>query len=177
MSKNRVIVEAVLAGQSHGAVALQYGISKVWVGKLVARWRLGWSLVEWRRPTSGGSSDAQEMARFFDSASHLDQVVLVIDEVEEFAASRSELTPGAATSGTNELLKALTKFRSRAGRLLVASTNHVSRLDPAVLRRLVLAVQPQPSASDDSADHPAAQPQVRSQPTRQWIDDMDESRH
>ena len=62
------------------------------------------------------------------------QVVLFIDEVEEFAASRSELTPGAANSGTNELLKALSKFRSRAGRLLVASTNHVSRLDPAVLR-------------------------------------------
>ena len=32
-----MIVEAVLAGQSHGAVARQYGVSKVWVGKLVAR--------------------------------------------------------------------------------------------------------------------------------------------
>ena len=29
MSKNRVIVEAVLAGQSHGSVARQYGISTV----------------------------------------------------------------------------------------------------------------------------------------------------
>jgi hypothetical protein len=28
MSKNRVIVEAVLAGQSHGSVARQYGILK-----------------------------------------------------------------------------------------------------------------------------------------------------
>lgn len=47
MSKNRVIVEAVLAGQSHGAVARQYGISTVWVGKLVARWRTGgWDAVE-----------------------------------------------------------------------------------------------------------------------------------
>ena len=36
MSKNRVIVEAVLAGRSHAAVAEQYGISKVWVGKLMA---------------------------------------------------------------------------------------------------------------------------------------------
>lgn len=96
--------------------------------------RLGWSLVEWRRPISGDSSDAQEMARFFDSASHLDNVVLFIDEVEEFAASRSEQTTGSANSGTNELLKALSKFRSRAGRLLVASTNHVGRLDPAILR-------------------------------------------
>ena len=47
MSKNRVIVEAVLAGQSHGAVARQYGISTAWVGKLVARWRAGgWDAVE-----------------------------------------------------------------------------------------------------------------------------------
>jgi len=41
MSKNRVIVEAVLAGQSHAVVAAKYGISKVWVGKLMARWRHG----------------------------------------------------------------------------------------------------------------------------------------
>jgi transposase len=47
MSRNWVIVEAVLAGQSHGAVARQYGISGVWVGKLVARWRTGgWDAVE-----------------------------------------------------------------------------------------------------------------------------------
>jgi len=31
----------VLAGRSHAAVAEQYGISKVWVGKLMARWRNG----------------------------------------------------------------------------------------------------------------------------------------
>jgi hypothetical protein len=41
MSKNRMIVEAVLAGQSHGAVARQYGLSTVWIGKLVARRRSG----------------------------------------------------------------------------------------------------------------------------------------
>lgn len=55
MSKNRVIVEAVLAGQSHAAVARQYGISKVWVGKLVSRWREGgWDAVDKRstRPKS-----------------------------------------------------------------------------------------------------------------------------
>lgn len=37
MSKNRVIVQAVLAGQSHGAATRQYGISTAWVGTLVAR--------------------------------------------------------------------------------------------------------------------------------------------
>ena len=91
-----------------------------------------WPLVEWRRPISE-MSDAQGMARLFDSASHLEHVVLFIDEVEEFAASRSDLG-GAAHIGTNELLKALTRFRSGGGRLLIASTNHVSRLDPAILR-------------------------------------------
>lgn len=49
MSKNRVIVEAVLAGRSHAAVAEQYGISKVWVGKLMARWRTGGlDSIKWR---------------------------------------------------------------------------------------------------------------------------------
>ena len=32
-------MEAVLAGRSHAAVAEQYGISKVWVGTLMAHWR------------------------------------------------------------------------------------------------------------------------------------------
>ena len=32
---------AVLGGRSHAAVAEQYGISQVWVGKLMARWRTG----------------------------------------------------------------------------------------------------------------------------------------
>ena len=63
MSKNRVIVEAVLAGQSHGAVARQYGISTVWVGKLVARWRTGgWVAVEKQstRPKTNPKASPQE---------------------------------------------------------------------------------------------------------------------
>ena len=61
MSKNRVIVEAVLAGQSHGVVARQYGISPMWVGKLVARRRVGgWAAVEKQstRPTSNPQAAA-----------------------------------------------------------------------------------------------------------------------
>jgi transposase len=64
MSKNRVIVEAVLAGQSHGAVARQYGISTVWVGKLVARWRAGgWDAVtpQSTRPQSNPNATTQEV--------------------------------------------------------------------------------------------------------------------
>jgi hypothetical protein len=41
MSKNRFIVKAVLAGQTHGWAARPYGIATVWLGKLVARWRAG----------------------------------------------------------------------------------------------------------------------------------------
>ena len=67
MSKNRVIVEAVLAGQSHGAVARQYGISTVWVGKLVARWRTGgWDAVEkqsTRPKTNPHETDPDTIAR------------------------------------------------------------------------------------------------------------------
>ena len=64
MSKNRVIVEAVLAGQSHGSVARQYGISTVWVGKLVARWRAGgWDAVERQstRPKSNPTATGQDV--------------------------------------------------------------------------------------------------------------------
>lgn len=62
MSKDRVIVEAVLAGQSHGAVARQYGISTVWVGKLVTRYRVGgWDAVEKQstRPKSNPNATPQ----------------------------------------------------------------------------------------------------------------------
>ena len=64
MSKNRVIVEAVLAGQSHGAVAHQCGISTVWVGKLVARWRAGgWDALakQSTRPKSNADAIGQEV--------------------------------------------------------------------------------------------------------------------
>ena len=64
MSKNRVIVEAVLAGQSHGSVARQYGISTVWVGKLVARWRAGgWEALakQSTRPKSNPNATSQEV--------------------------------------------------------------------------------------------------------------------
>lgn len=47
MAKNRVIVETVLAGKSMSATARQYGVSTVWVHKLVRRWRDGgWDAVE-----------------------------------------------------------------------------------------------------------------------------------
>jgi len=77
MSRNRVIVEAVLAGQSHGAVARQYGVSTVWVGKLVSRWRSGgWDAVEKRstRPkTNPNASDPDTIARVITLRQQLTQ--------------------------------------------------------------------------------------------------------
>ena len=55
MSKQRVIVEAVLAGKSQGEVARLYGISQPRVSQLVAAWRAGgWDALEpkSRRPRS-----------------------------------------------------------------------------------------------------------------------------
>jgi transposase InsO family protein len=76
MSRNRVIVEAVLAGKSHGAVARQYGVSTVWVGKLVARWREGgWVAVEKRstRPlTSPSATDPVVVTRIVELRHQLD---------------------------------------------------------------------------------------------------------
>ena len=75
MSRNRVIVEAVLSGKSHGAVARQYGVSRVWVGKLVARWREGgWPAVEKRstRPRSNpAATGANVVARIVELRSAL----------------------------------------------------------------------------------------------------------
>lgn len=83
MSKNRVIVEAVLAGQSHGSVARQYGISTVWVGKLVARWRAGgWDAVEKKstRPRSNPNATRD-------------------DTVARIVALRQELTASGLDAG------------------------------------------------------------------------------
>jgi transposase InsO family protein len=40
MTKQRLVISAVLAGQSQSAVARRYGVSQGWVSKLVARYRL-----------------------------------------------------------------------------------------------------------------------------------------
>ena len=47
MSKNRVVVEAVLAGKSQSEVARAYGLSQPRVSQLVAAWRTGgWQALE-----------------------------------------------------------------------------------------------------------------------------------
>ncbi len=64
MSKQRVIVEAVLAGKSQREVARLYGISQPRVSQLVAAWRAGgWDAVEprSRRPRSNPNQTPPEV--------------------------------------------------------------------------------------------------------------------
>jgi len=65
MSKQRVIVEAVLAGKSQGEVARLYGVSQPRVSQLVAAWRAGgWDALEprSRRPRSNPNATPAEVA-------------------------------------------------------------------------------------------------------------------
>ena len=64
MSKQRVVVEAVLAGKSQREVARLYGISQPRVSQLVAAWRAGgWDAVELRsrRPRSNPNQTPPEV--------------------------------------------------------------------------------------------------------------------
>jgi len=64
MSKQRVIVEAVLAGKSQREVARLYGVSQPRVSQLVAAWRTGgWAALEpgSRRPLSNPNATAPEV--------------------------------------------------------------------------------------------------------------------
>lgn len=65
MSKNRVVVEAVLAGKSQSEVARAYGLSQPRVSQLVSAWRAGgWQALEprSRRPRSSPTAVPEELA-------------------------------------------------------------------------------------------------------------------
>lgn len=108
--------------------------------------RLHRPVVEWQRPATGQARPAQEMASFFASVAQLTDVVLFLDEAEEFASRRVLGSNPEAAACTNELLKAIGRLTFGGQRLLIAATNHIDSLDPAVLRPgrfdLVLAVGP-----------------------------------
>ncbi|MFJ3933407.1 MULTISPECIES: ATP-binding protein [unclassified Streptomyces] len=96
--------------------------------------RLGWPFLElFPARLAAEYGLAAGLSRRFDEIAQLDHVLVFIDEVEEVAAARS----GADATGVgvvNELLKAIVRFRSQDGRLLVCATNSVTALDPAFLR-------------------------------------------
>jgi transitional endoplasmic reticulum ATPase len=110
------------------------GTGKTTFAKGVAG-RLGWPFVEIfpsRLAADGPHGRPAALQDVFDQVSHLDHVVLFIDEVDEIAGSRSERRD---TEGVvNELLKAIPAFRSRENRILICATNSVRDLDPAFLR-------------------------------------------
>ncbi|MFE7775384.1 ATP-binding protein [Streptomyces sp. NPDC057445] len=76
---------------------------------------------------------ATGLNRRFDEIAQLHHVLVFIDEVEEVASARSG-ADATAVGVVNELLKAIVRFRSQDGRLLVCATNNVTTLDPAFLR-------------------------------------------
>jgi SpoVK/Ycf46/Vps4 family AAA+-type ATPase len=110
------------------------GTGKTTFAKGVAG-RLGWPFVEIfpsRLAAEGPHGRAAALQEVFDQVSHLEHVVLFIDEVDEIAGSRSERRD---TEGVvNELLKAIPAFRSHENRLLICATNSVRDLDQAFLR-------------------------------------------
>ena len=110
------------------------GTGKTTYAKGVAG-RLGWPFVEIspsRLASDGPHGRPAALREVFDQVSHLEHVVLFIDEVDEIASSRAARKD---TEGVvNELLKAIPVFRGQDGRLLICATNSVRDLDQAFLR-------------------------------------------
>ncbi|MEU5519847.1 bifunctional GNAT family N-acetyltransferase/ATP-binding protein [Streptomyces sp. NPDC093250] len=96
--------------------------------------RLGWPFLElFPARLAAEYGLASGLSRRFDEIAQLDHVLVFIDEVEEVAGSRSG-ADATAIGVVNELLKAIVRFRSQEGRLLVCATNNLITLDPAFLR-------------------------------------------
>ncbi|MBC8091927.1 MAG: GNAT family N-acetyltransferase [Pseudonocardia sp.] len=112
------------------------GTGKTSFAKAVAS-RLSWPFVELfpsRLAAAATGGLAVSLREAFAELTHLDEVVLFIDEVEEIAAARSGSATSAAHGVTNELLKLIPAFRDGDRRLLVCATNSVRSLDSAFLR-------------------------------------------
>jgi len=96
--------------------------------------RLGWPFLElFPARLAAEYGLASGLNRRFDEISRLDHVLVFIDEVEEVAGARGG-ADATAVGVVNELLKAIVRFRSQDGRLLVCATNDVTTLDSAFLR-------------------------------------------
>ncbi|MFF5546860.1 MULTISPECIES: ATP-binding protein [Streptomyces] len=96
--------------------------------------RLGWPFLElFPARLAAEYGLATGLNRRFDEIARLDHVLVFIDEVEEIAGQRGG-ADATAVGVVNELLKAIVRFRSQDGRLLVCATNNVTTLDSAFLR-------------------------------------------
>ncbi|MFE9472596.1 ATP-binding protein [Streptomyces griseofuscus] len=96
--------------------------------------RLGWPFLElFPARLAAEYGLATRLNRRFDEIARLDRVLVFIDEVEEIVGERGG-ADATAVGVVNELPKAIVRFRSQDGRLLVCATNNVTTLDSAFLR-------------------------------------------
>ncbi|MEU4932440.1 AAA family ATPase [Streptomyces yokosukanensis] len=98
--------------------------------------RLGWPFLELfpARPAAEYGL-ATGLNRRFDEIARLDNVLVCIDEVGEIAGERGG-ADATAVGVVNELLKAIVRFRSQDGRLLVQRGIHPRRHRPCGAHRL-----------------------------------------
>ncbi|MEI7745195.1 MAG: GNAT family N-acetyltransferase [Chloroflexota bacterium] len=150
MREEKAVIERrVIAPLVHPELAAQHGVvapravllfgppgtGKTTFARAVAA-KLEWPFVE-LLPSRLAEEDAGLAAGLreaFAQLGQLDRVVVFIDEIEEIAAARQGAGMSRLHGVTNELLKVIPTFRQRSNRLLVAATNAVHSLDPAVVR-------------------------------------------
>ncbi|WP_091704704.1 ATP-binding protein [Microbacterium sp. cf046] len=111
------------------------GTGKTTFAKAVAS-RLNWPFVELfpSRLAHSPGGLAGALRAGFEVIADLEHVVVFIDEVEEVASRRRGDPPSPTQGVTNELLKLVSEFREREGRLLICATNFIRGLDAAFLR-------------------------------------------
>jgi SpoVK/Ycf46/Vps4 family AAA+-type ATPase len=81
----------------------------------------------------------QQLAQAFREA-HAERALLLFDEVDSFLCDRQNAVRTWETTRVNEFLQQLESFRG----VVVCTTNLLSRLDPAALRRFALKVEFRP---------------------------------
>ena len=78
---------------------------------------------------------AQNLASVFDAASHYNQAIIFIDEIDALATSREQGLYEATRRVLSVLLRKLDGMESRSGTLMIGATNRTEDLDRALLSR------------------------------------------